>query len=109
MTPASSHRPTHDAALAGGRVLIVGAGGLGTPVAEVLAAVGVGTLGLVDPDVVDVSNLHRQLLYDSGDAGRPKVEVATARLRARAPGIVVRTWCQRFEPGRSAILGAFDL
>src|SRR5450830_1500927 len=62
------------------RVLIVGAGGLGSPVALYLAAAGVGTLGLVDFDTVDVTNLQRQLLYGTSDVGRSKLEAAAGRL-----------------------------
>ena len=62
------------------RVLIVGAGGLGSPAALYLAAAGVGTIGIVDFDAVDVSNLHRQLLHGTKDIGRPKVESARDRL-----------------------------
>jgi molybdopterin/thiamine biosynthesis adenylyltransferase/rhodanese-related sulfurtransferase len=62
------------------RVLVVGAGGLGSPVAMYLCAAGIGTLGIVDFDRVDVSNLHRQLLHGTADIGRPKVESAAARL-----------------------------
>jgi adenylyltransferase/sulfurtransferase len=71
------------------RVLLVGAGGLGCPLAQYLAAAGVGTLGLVDPDVVDVSNLQRQVLYATGDVGRRKVEVAAERIRAQNPDVRV--------------------
>ncbi len=62
-------------ALLAARVLLIGAGGLGCPLAQYLAAAGVGTLGLVDFDVVDASNLQRQVLYGVADVGRPKVEV----------------------------------
>src|SRR5207244_447796 len=62
-------------------VLIVGAGGLGSPAAIYLAAAGVGRIGLVDFDEVDVTNLHRQVLYGASDVGRPKLERASARLR----------------------------
>jgi len=72
------------------RVLIVGAGGLGSPASLYLAASGVGTLGIVDGDRVDESNLQRQVLFDSTSVGRPKVEVARERLRALNPHIDVR-------------------
>ena len=71
------------------RVLVIGAGGLGSPVAMYLAAAGVGTLGVLDFDRVDESNLQRQILHDTSDVGRPKVESAVSRLRAINPGIEV--------------------
>jgi adenylyltransferase/sulfurtransferase len=73
------------------RVLIVGAGGLGSPVALYLAAAGVGTLGLVDFDKVDASNLHRQLLHGTGDVGRAKVDSARERLHDVNPHVAVET------------------
>jgi adenylyltransferase/sulfurtransferase len=71
------------------RVLLIGAGGLGCPLAQYLAAAGVGTLGLVDFDRVDASNLQRQVLYATRDVGRPKVEVAAERIRALNPDVRV--------------------
>src|SRR5450756_2801580 len=71
------------------RVLCVGAGGLGSPLALYLAAAGVGTLGLVDFDVVDVSNLQRQILYGTKDVGRPKLESAAERLKDVNPNVKV--------------------
>jgi len=76
-------------ALLEARVLLIGAGGLGCPTAQYLAAAGVGTLGIVDFDVVDASNLHRQVLYGTADVGRPKVEVAAERIAAMNPDVVV--------------------
>jgi molybdopterin/thiamine biosynthesis adenylyltransferase len=63
------------------RVLVVGAGGLGAPAALYLAAAGVGHIGIVDPDVVDISNLQRQVIYGEADVGEPKAFVAPQRLR----------------------------
>jgi len=71
------------------RVLLIGAGGLGSPAALYLAAAGVGTLGVVDFDVVDISNLHRQLLHGHKDLGRPKVESAADRLQDVNPDVRV--------------------
>lgn len=71
------------------RVAIVGAGGLGSPVALYLAAAGVGTLGIIDFDVVDTSNLQRQVIYGTGDVGQGKVSAAARRLRDVNPHIRV--------------------
>ena len=71
------------------RVLCIGAGGLGSPASMYLAAAGVGTLGIVDFDVVDASNLHRQIIYGVSDVGRRKLEVARGRLREMNPDMNV--------------------
>jgi adenylyltransferase/sulfurtransferase len=78
-------------AIKAARVLCVGAGGLGSPVSMYLAAAGVGTLGIVDYDVVDVSNLQRQILHTTRDVGRPKIESARERLKGINPEIRVET------------------
>ena len=69
------------------KVLLIGAGGLGSPAAVYLAAAGVGTLGLMDGDIVDVSNLQRQILHTTANVGRPKVESGTEMIRALNPDI----------------------
>jgi adenylyltransferase/sulfurtransferase len=71
------------------KVLLIGAGGLGSPAAMYLAAAGVGTLGIVDFDTVDVSNLQRQLLHGNKDVGRPKVESAADRIHDLNPDVKV--------------------
>jgi adenylyltransferase/sulfurtransferase len=71
------------------KVLCIGAGGLGSPVAMYLAAAGVGTLGILDFDRVDLTNLQRQIIHSTADVGRPKVESAVDRLRGINPGIEI--------------------
>lgn len=88
------------------RVLLVGAGGLGSPAALYLAAAGVGRLGVVDFDVVDRSNLQRQVLYRESDVGRPKVEAAAEVLRARNPHIEVVEHRLRLDAGNAEALAA---
>ena len=78
-------------------MLIVGAGGLGSPAALYLAAAGVGRLGIVDDDMVDLSNLQRQVLHDSAQIGRPKVESARARLSALNPHVKIETYLSSFD------------
>src|SRR4051794_15643949 len=85
-------------AFAGARVLVVGVGGLGCPAALALARAGVGTLGLVDEDVVDIANLHRQILFDDADVGRSKVASALQALRRLAGDVKVETHETRLLP-----------
>jgi sulfur-carrier protein adenylyltransferase/sulfurtransferase len=73
------------------KVLCIGTGGLGAPLGLYLAAAGVGRIGLVDFDTVDVTNLQRQILFDTTDVGRPKIEAAAARLRGMNPEIQIDT------------------
>ena len=88
--------PTGQEKLRAARVLLIGAGGLGSPAAMYLAAAGVGTLGIVDPDEVELSNLHRQILHRTADAGRPKVDSARDTLAATNPHVRVETFRERF-------------
>lgn len=74
------------------KVLVIGAGGLGCPVLQYLAAAGVGTLGICDGDVVSLSNLQRQILYTTDEIGQPKVECAKRRLSAMNPDVTFETY-----------------
>jgi adenylyltransferase/sulfurtransferase len=96
--------------LRSGRALIVGAGGLGAPAALYLAAAGVGRIGLADFDVVEVSNLQRQVLYTTADVGRPKVEAARERLLALNPEIVIEAHRERVSAANArGLLGGYDV
>ena len=76
------------------RVLVVGAGGLGAPVSLYLAAAGIGTIGIVDADVVDLSNLQRQVIHFTKDVGVPKVKSAEEKIKAINPDVKVETYYQ---------------
>ena len=92
------------------RVLIVGAGGLGAPAALYLTAAGVGTLGLVDPDCVDRSNLQRQVLYTEADIGQPKVQAAARQLAAINHYVTVEPHEMPLTPTNAvALIEDFDL
>ena len=92
------------------RVLVIGAGGLGSPAAMYLAAAGVGTIGLVDFDKVELSNLQRQLLHDTADVGRPKVESAGERLADLNPNVdVVPHQTLLSSENAFDILGGYDV
>ena len=92
------------------RVLLVGAGGLGSPAALYLAAAGVGHLGVVDPDDVELSNLQRQVLHDTESVGTPKVNSAATRLRAINPHVDVRAHQTRLTSANAlALLEEYDV
>ena len=92
------------------RVLIVGAGGLGSPLALYLAAAGIGTLGLVDFDEVDATNLQRQILHGTKDVGRPKLDSARERLADVNPNVSVVTHDVRLDSTNALeILGPYDV
>ncbi|MFY9269730.1 MAG: HesA/MoeB/ThiF family protein, partial [Candidatus Manganitrophaceae bacterium] len=75
--------------IAQAKVLVIGAGGLGSPVALYLAAAGIGTIGIIDADTVDLSNLQRQILHHTSDIGRPKVLSAQEKITALNPDVRV--------------------
>lgn len=89
----------HDA-----HVLIVGAGGLGCPILQQLAAGGVGEVTLVDDDTVDLTNIHRQILFGAQDVGKPKVDVAAERAQALQPGITVNALRTRLDTANAVEL-----
>src|SRR5208283_1856507 len=95
--------------LKGARVLVVGAGGLGAPLLQYLAAAGVGVLGVVDDDVVALSNLQRQVLHGTPDVGRPKVESAADAIRRLNPHVTVETHALRLEAQNArALVSRYD-
>ncbi len=97
-------------ALKRARVLVVGMGGIGNPAALYLAAAGVGTLGLIDDDVVSLSNLQRQVAFTTDDIGKPKIEVARDRLRALNPHTEIELFNQRITPENAAdLVSRFDV
>lgn len=92
------------------RVLVIGAGGLGAPMLQYLAAAGVGTIGIVDVDKVDASNLHRQILFGVSDIGRSKVEVARERLEQINPHIRINVHETRLTSGNALdIIRDYDI
>jgi len=98
------------ARLAAAKVLVIGAGGLGCPVLSYLAGAGVGTLGVVDGDRLDASNLHRQTMYDARDVGELKAELAAKRIAALNPTVAVQTWTEPLHAGNiTEVFAEFDL
>jgi len=102
--------PAGQAKLALARVLVVGAGGLGSPVLQYLAGAGVGRLGIVDGDVLDASNLHRQPIYSFADVGRRKVDLAAEAVARINPEVVVEAYATRLTAANvGELLDRFDL
>lgn len=98
------------ARLASSRVLVAGLGGLGSPAAFYLAAAGVGTLGLLDSDVVEESNLQRQLLHATHDIGRPKTDSAAEAIAALNPNVRVELIRERLTAENAGdLIGGFDV
>lgn len=92
------------------RVVVIGAGGLGCPLIQYLSACGVGTIGVVDFDVIEHSNLHRQVLYGPEDVGKKKAEVARKRALAQNPDSVIELFdCALTDENAGEILSKFDL
>ncbi|HVY21222.1 MAG TPA: molybdopterin-synthase adenylyltransferase MoeB [Bauldia sp.] len=92
------------------RVLVVGAGGLGAPALQYLAAAGVGTLGVIDDDVVSLSNLQRQVIHDTAAVGAAKVASAAAAIARLNPHVKVESHKTRIDAGNAAALvGAYDV
>ncbi|MFT8676210.1 MAG: molybdopterin-synthase adenylyltransferase MoeB [Acetobacter sp.] len=101
---------TGQMALKSASVLVIGAGGLGSPAALYLAAAGVGRIGIVDDDVVELSNLQRQIVHATASVGQKKVVSARARLAALNPEIVVETWDMRLDAvTASDLVARYDL
>ncbi len=97
-------------ALKASRVLVIGAGGLGSPVVLYLAAAGVGTIGIVDDDTVSLDNLQRQVVHATSDVGRPKVESAATRVAALNPHVKVDAHETRIEAHNAlALIGEYDV
>ncbi|MCP5052386.1 MAG: HesA/MoeB/ThiF family protein, partial [bacterium] len=91
------------------RILVIGAGGLGSPAAVYLAAAGVGTIGIVDGDEVDLSNLQRQILHTTKDVGVAKVESAKETLSAMNPDVTIETYNYRIDSGNiRSLINEYD-
>ena len=88
--------PAGQEKLKAAKVLVIGAGGLGCPVLQYLAAAGIGTIGIVDDDVVELSNLHRQILYNHTDIRQPKAKIAAAKLQLLNPHVGLSAYHERF-------------
>ena len=97
-------------ALLEAKVLVVGAGGLGSPLLMYLAAAGVGTIGIIDDDVVELSNLQRQIIHRTADIGTAKVASASEAIAALNPDVKIELMQERLTPENAAeIIGAYDI
>jgi adenylyltransferase/sulfurtransferase len=102
--------PDGQAKIAAAKVLVIGAGGLGCPVLTCLAAMGIGYIGMVDGDIVELKNLHRQPLYSEADIGKSKVQVALQKLQAQNSEISITAYPTWFTKKNAAILiDAYDI
>jgi molybdopterin-synthase adenylyltransferase len=92
-----------------GKILIIGVGGLGSPIALYLAAAGVGTIGIADADAVELSNLQRQIIHHTSDIGRPKVVSAKEKMLAMNPDVTVNRYQMRINSGNiKAVIEEYD-
>jgi len=92
------------------KVLIIGAGGLGTPLAAMLTATGVGVLGIVDKDTIEISNLHRQFFYCESEIGQKKAEILTTKLKNQNSNVIFRTFTTILDENNIAeIFSDFDI
>src|SRR3954469_23812604 len=91
-------------------VLVIGAGGLGAPLIQYLAAAGIGTIGIVDDDLVSLSNLQRQVVHRTEDLGRPKAESAAEAVGRLNPHVTVETHLTRLTPDNARdLVGHYDI
>ena len=98
------------AKLKAARVLVVGAGGLGAPLIQYLAAAGIGTIGIVDDDAVSLSNLHRQVIHATADVGRPKIDSAAAAVQRLNPHVAVEAHAARLTAANARdLIDGYDL
>ena len=102
--------PTGQLKLKNARVLVVGAGGLGCPVLLYLTAAGVGTIGVIDPDVVDLSNLQRQVIYTTDEVGKPKAKAAINHLKRLNPDLTFDTYTMALDISNArSIIEPYDI
>jgi molybdopterin/thiamine biosynthesis adenylyltransferase len=92
------------------KVLVVGAGGLGCPVLQYLGASGIGTIGIIDFDTVEIHNLHRQILYNADDIGKPKAQMAAQKIKASNPNVSCIVFNERLQESNAEnIISQFDI